>query len=205
MPIAVLLQGVSLGLTAAASPGPLQAYLISQTLTAGWRRGAAISFAPLISDTPIVLLMLFLLNQMPPFLLRTLYLGGSLFLLYLAWGLWRQWRAGGAAAGDSGGAVGGLWRGVVTNLLNPIPYTFWALVNGPILLQAWRQSPWYGVIFLVAFYGLLIGSYLVMVVVFHQARRLGPRVVRGLLLASIVILVVFAGLLGAQGIKAILA
>ena len=205
MPISLLLQGASLGLTAAASPGPLQTYLISQSLTGGWRRGALVALAPLISDTPIILLMVVLLNQLPPLVLHSLYFAGSLFVLYLAWGLWRQWRAGAdSIAGGANGAAEGLWRGVLTNLLSPIPYTFWALVNGPILLGAWRKSPWRGAAFLIGFYGVLVGSYLLLAGVFHQARRLGPRVVRGLLLASIVILVAFAGLLAAQGLAAVL-
>jgi threonine/homoserine/homoserine lactone efflux protein len=86
------LQGAALGLSAAASPGPFQTYLISESLSGGWKRGAPVAFAPLITDLPIILFSLFILNQMPPNFLRVISLAGGLFVFYLAWGLWKSWR-----------------------------------------------------------------------------------------------------------------
>ena len=51
IPAAFLLQGAALGFTAATVPGPFQAFLISESLAGGWRRGAPIAFAPLISTS----------------------------------------------------------------------------------------------------------------------------------------------------------
>jgi threonine/homoserine/homoserine lactone efflux protein len=48
-----LLQGAALGIAAAITPGTFQTYLISESLTGGFRRSAPIAFAPLISDLPI--------------------------------------------------------------------------------------------------------------------------------------------------------
>jgi threonine/homoserine/homoserine lactone efflux protein len=53
--IPFFLQGAALGLTAAGSPGAFQAYLINQSLSGGWRRGALVALRPLISDPPIAL------------------------------------------------------------------------------------------------------------------------------------------------------
>lgn len=47
----------------------------------------------------------------------------------------------------------------------------------------------------------MIGGSLALAALFHQAQRLGPRIVRALLLGSILILVVFAGLLIRNGIR----
>lgn len=204
MPSSILtffLQGAAIGITAAVSPGPFQTYLISQSLTGGFRRAAPVAFAPLVTDLPIILLSLFLLDRMPPYFLRLISLAGGLFVLYLAWGLWKSWQAGpdpGEAQATSAG--GSLARGALANFLSPGPYLFWALVNGPILLSALRQSTSYGVAFLVGFYGLMILTLLGIAMLFAQARRLGPRVVRALTLASTIILVVFAGLLLKQAI-----
>lgn len=77
------------------------------------------------------------------------------------------------------------------NLLSPGPYTFWALINGPILVDAFRQSWLQATAFLVGFYGVFIGTMLVIVAVFNQARRLGPKSLRVLTLTSIIILVIF--------------
>jgi threonine/homoserine/homoserine lactone efflux protein len=202
LPIAFLLQGLALGLTAAASPGPFQAFLISKTLTGGWRQSAPIAFAPLISDGPIILIVLILLNQLPGIFLHFVSLAGGLFVLYLAWNLWKRWQREASEEipfeENTGGS--GLWRGVLMNALSPGPYTFWTLVNGPLLLSALRQSWWHGGAFLLGFYGTLIGGMLGIAALFHQARRLGPRVVRGLTLGSIVILVIFGIVLVKGGI-----
>lgn len=136
-PLTFLLQGLALGLTAAASPGPFQTYLISQALTGGWRRSAPIAFAPLISDPPIILAILLFLNQLPPQFLQIISLVGGLFVLYMAWGLWKSWRIGaGEATEEAGPPRGGVLRGVLMNTLSPGPYTFWTLVCGPLLLSA---------------------------------------------------------------------
>jgi threonine/homoserine/homoserine lactone efflux protein len=201
--LTLLLQGAALGLTAAASPGPFQTLLISESLAGGWRRGAPVAFAPLITDLPIILLTLFLLGQMPAGFLRVISLAGGLFVLYLAWALWRGWRSGSGStpvSDDPVDARKGLGRGVLVNFLSPGPYLFWGLVNGPILLAALRQSPLHGGAFVLGFYGIFITGLLGLAGIFHQARRLGPQVVRALLLTSILILVIFAALLLKQGI-----
>jgi len=197
----LLFQGAALGLTAAATPGPLQTYMINQTLTGGWRRGALVALAPLISDPPIVLLILLLLEQIPPQFLQFISLAGGLFVLYLAWKLWKQWQAGTRASIESlVNSNGVLRQAAMMNLLSPGVYTFWTLVNGPILLDALHQSVLHGVAFLLGFYGVFICGMLGIVALFHQARRLGPLVVRSLTLVSILILIVFGGFLLWQGI-----
>ena len=81
------------------------------------------------------------------------------------------------------------------NALSPGPYTFWALVNGPILLSALRQSWVYAAAFILGFYGMMICGYLFIIALFHLARQFGPRVVNILTLLSIAILVLFGGIL----------
>jgi len=194
-PLTYLLQGLALGLTAAASPGAFQAFLIGSTLRDGWRGGLPVALAPLLSDPPAVLAILLLLDQLPPAFLRVVSLAGGIFALYLAWGLWRGLRRD-SNPGDlqdithPGGSQ--LWRAALLNLLSPGVYTFWSLVNGPLLLSSLRQSWLHGGGFLLGFYGAFIGGMLLMVLVFHQAHRLGPRLIRTLTLASLFILLVFA-------------
>jgi len=197
-------QGAALGLTAAATPGSLQTLLISETLLGGIQRGARVTLAPLITDAPIIVAVLFVLQRVPPIVVQILSLAGGVFVLYLAWGLWKQWRQGQQATAAVEGAqpIGwkGLWRASIVNWLNPNPYLFWTLVGGPTLIAALDQSVWYGVAFLVGMYSVFIGGMLLIAAVFHQARRLGPRMVRGLLLISIGILVIFGVLLIQRGL-----
>jgi threonine/homoserine/homoserine lactone efflux protein len=203
-----LLQGFALGLSAAASPGPFQSFLITQTLSGGWRRGAPAAFAPLISDGPIIVTLLILLDRLPQVFLRLVSLAGGVFVLYLAWSLWRQWPQAppvrqeapeNSQARQIPSGIKTLGQGVMMNVLSPGPYTFWALVTGPILLSAWRQSPGHAGAFLLGFYTALVGGMLVIAALFHQARRLGPRVVRTLTLVSIIVLTLFGGLLLYRG------
>jgi threonine/homoserine/homoserine lactone efflux protein len=197
-------QGAALGLTAAATPGSLQTLLISETLWGGFKRGARITLAPLITDAPIIIAVLLILNQVPPVVLRLLSIAGGLFVLYLAWELLKQWRGGSPAAAAVAGAqpIGwkGLWRAAIVNWLNPNPYIFWTLVGGPTLIAALNQSFAHGAAFLAGMYGVFISSMLIIVAVFHFARNLGPRVVRGMLLISIGVLALLGVVLLAQGL-----
>jgi threonine/homoserine/homoserine lactone efflux protein len=189
------LQSAALGFTAAATPGSLQTLLISETLLGGFKRGARITLAPLITDAPIIVAVLLILNQVPPLVLNVLSLAGGLFVLYLAWGLLKQWRQGAQTTTVAEGAqpIGwkGLWRASIVNWLNPNPYIFWTLVGGPILIAALKQSVLYGAAFLIGMYSVFLASMLILVAVFHFARNLGPRIVRGLLLISIGVLAIF--------------
>ena len=63
---ALIAQGVVLGFAAAVQPGPLQTYIIVQTLKNGWQRSAVMALAPLLSDGPIIVLAILVLSQMGP-------------------------------------------------------------------------------------------------------------------------------------------
>ena len=56
-----IVQGISLGLAVAIAPGPLQAYLLAQAVRFGPRHTLPLVFAPVVSDVPIIALVLFLL------------------------------------------------------------------------------------------------------------------------------------------------
>jgi len=202
-------QGAALGFTAAATPGSLQTLLISETLLGGFRRGARITLAPLITDAPIIIAVLFVLQRVPPIVVQILSLAGGVFVLYLAWSLLKRWRRDTSRQDkqytlniEGTQSIGwrGLWRASIVNWLNPNPYIFWTLVGGPTLIAALNQSAVHGVAFLVGMYGVFIGSMLIIVAVFHFTRNLGPRVVRGLLLMSIVVLAIFGVLLLTRGL-----
>jgi threonine/homoserine/homoserine lactone efflux protein len=179
--VVYLVQGFTLGFSAGVSPGPLHAYLCAQAMNGGWRRALAAAFAPLFSDVFIVTLVLLVLTQMPDWVLRALQIVGACFILYLAWGAYKDFRA----AGDNTRAAAGtarqsLQKAVVVNLLNPNPYIFWGVVGGPILLEGWEKAARYGVGFIGAFYAALIGTFVVFVTVFATAGTLGPKVTRTL-------------------------
>lgn len=182
-------RGFVLGLPAAAQPGPFQAYLLAQTMKYGWRRTLPAALAPLLSDGPIILLVVLLLTRLPPAFLRALQLAGALFLLYLAWRALQSFRrADFAAAPPATAAQQSVLEAALMNLLNPNPYIYWATVTGPLLVAAWRLSPSHGLAFLLGFYGTLIGGFVLFIALFGGARQFGPRVNRALTLVSAVAL-----------------
>lgn len=185
-------KGLSFGLSAGAMPGPLHAYLMSQTLKGGVRRALPAAFAPLLSDGPIITLVLLVLTQLPDSVARGLQIVGGVFLLYLAWGAYRTFRTlDDDAALDPGSGQQSLRDAALVNLLNPNPYIFWAAVGGPTLLDGWREAPGHGLGFILAFYVVLIGTFAGFVFIFASARHLGPRVSRALSGLSAVVLFVF--------------
>jgi threonine/homoserine/homoserine lactone efflux protein len=197
--IAMLAQGVSIGFAAGMTPGPLLVFLLAQTLQHGWRRAIWIILSPLISDGPIVALVLLVLQGASDDLLRLISLLGGAFILYIAWGLWRQIRAGDwalpletepASAAESVGAV--LRKAAAINALGPGPWLFWSTAMGPTVIAAWRDGPPGAIGFVAAFYGAFLGVMAAQVIVFHQARRLGPQVVRAALWIGLAALLFFA-------------
>ena len=177
-----IVQGIVYGFAAAAQPGPFQTYLISQSLLKGPRKTLIGALAPLVSDGPIITLCLLVLSQVPDWLKKFLYIAGGLFILYLAYGAYRAWRNFDPhLPPPESGKRQGILKAALMNVLSPGPYIFWSLVTGPILIAGWRETPFYGIGFMLGFYITLISSLALIIIVFGSARQLGPKVNRVLL------------------------
>ena len=187
-----ILQGIGYGFAAAAQPGPLQTYLISQTLLKGWKRTLPAAFAPLLSDGPVIALSLLILSQVPPGLQRFLYIAGGLFVLYLAYGNYKSWKNFDPDLPHMETETRqSILKAALINALNPNPYIFWSLVTGPILMDGWRHTPAYGVSFITGFYITMILGLMSIILVFGLARQFGPKVNHVLLGISAVALFSF--------------
>ncbi|MBN1992227.1 MAG: LysE family transporter [Anaerolineae bacterium] len=171
------LRGAALGLSAMATPGPFQAFLLSQTLKNGWRRTLPAALAPLLSDGPIIALVLLVLTQTPSWLLNVLQILGGLFILYLARGAFLAAKAAGLALPVvEEAARQNFLKAVLMNTLSPGPYLFWGIIAGPIVIAGWRQSPALGLGFGLGFYTTLIGGFATFIILFGTASRFGPKV-----------------------------
>ena len=188
---ALFTRGAALGFSAAASPGPFQAYLLSRAARHGVRGALPLALAPLLSDGPVVAVVLLALSSAPAWLLRGLGIGGGAFLLWLAWGTirtLRHWQPpSGAPVEDAGGSF---LRAALVNAAGPGPWVFWSTVCGPILVEAWRAAPARGLAFLAGFYLLLVGGNAAVVLLFGLAGRTGPRAARALGATSAILLAV---------------
>lgn len=208
-------QGLLLGGTAAAQPGPFQAYLLSQTLKNGLRRTLVAALAPLISDGPIIALVLLVLTQMPDWFVSLLRLAGGFFLLYLAYKAYLSAKAvletaastSSTTLSSSAQAVPqpttenrqSLREAALMNMLSPNAYIFWSTIAGPIFLEGWRQTPANGLGFLLGFYGTLVGGFMGFVILFGVVGQASPRLNRVLGLVSAVALFGFGLYLLWQG------
>lgn len=133
---------------------------------------------------------------------HTVRIAGALLLLYLAWRLWQQIRAGihVEQSETSTNAPRGLRWGVLMLFLSLGPYLFWSLINGPILLSALELSIWHAVAFLAAFYLVSIGGLIALAYLLSRLGDLSERVHRSLQFFSLFLMLAIAAFLLRQGL-----
>jgi threonine/homoserine/homoserine lactone efflux protein len=166
----LLISGMILGLSAGLSPGPMLTLVISQTLRHGIREGIKVALAPLLTDTPIVmacLLFLSVFSDMRP-ALGVISMFGGFYLFYL--GLHSIRFKSVSLQEDI--EPKSLKKGLMVNFLNPSPYMFWTSIGGPLVLKASSTSLASAVAFILPFYGLLVGSKIVVAIVSGRSREL---------------------------------
>ena len=196
-----LIFGITYAFAAAVQPGPLQTYIISQTIKKGWRKTLPTAFAPVVSDGPILILVLFLLSTIPDNFIIVLRIGGGIFLLYLglrAFKSWREFDEDETVSDESNRHT--LFSAVFVNLLNPAPYLGWSLIMGPLFLEGWRIAPINGISLILGFYVTMIITLVGIIILFGFARELGPKVSKILLGLSSIALFIFGFYQLAQGI-----
>lgn len=194
-----ILPAISFGVSATTVPGPLIAYLINTTLTQGWRKALLVVLAPVITDAPIIILMVFILQQMPDTVLTLIQFGGGLLLYFIAWSAWQQYRSGLqlTPVNDADPTQSEQsWRrvlatGIMMNFLSPGPYLFWGTVNGPLLVAALEISAMHALVFLVAFYGTFMLGLSGWVLLFQSIRRVNERYLKAIILLTIGLLIWF--------------
>jgi len=185
-----ILIGISYALSAGLQPGPLQAFFLAKVAEQGWRRTLPAAFAPLISDGPIALVSILLLNILPESFRNLLQLAGGFLLLFFAWNAYRNWREEQVVDfGESGSTPKTVFQAALINLLNPNPYLGWSLVMGPAVVAAWAKSPGTAVSLLLAFYITMIMTSMVMIYLMGRALLLGPGARKVMNLISALLLV----------------
>lgn len=155
--IELLIAGITLGLYAGFSPGPLLVLLISQTLKHGYKEGVKVAFAPLITDLPIIIISLLFLSLVAGYssILGIISICGGLYLLYLAY---KSFKTKVLAEDIEAEKPKSLQKGVTLNFLNPAPYLFWITIGGPLIITAYIGNALSPLLFIVSFYALLVGS-----------------------------------------------
>jgi len=215
--LAALLIGISYGFASGISPGPTLALTIAQTIQRGWRAGSMVALAPLLTDTPIILLALFLLRLLPLHTVGWMEVLGGVFVIYLGAETVRavlvhrmtQPTVGlvDATSGSRTHLRRVLGQAVLTNLLNPHPYLFWSIAGGQVLVQSVERAGIAGAIsFLIGFYSLLVGLKLLLALVVNTCRRwLDGRMYRVLVGSSGLLLCALGIALTLSGVNRVLA
>jgi threonine/homoserine/homoserine lactone efflux protein len=156
-----LSKGTVLGLTAGFSPGPLTFLVVSETLRHGLRAGVKVSFAPVLTDLPIIAAAVLLLDRLLayPTLYGIIALAGGMLLLHLGIG---SLRIRAVELQEPGPPSRSLWKGIATNLLNPNPYVFWISVGTPIILDAFQNGWPPAAAFIAGFFFFIVGSKIIL-------------------------------------------
>jgi threonine/homoserine/homoserine lactone efflux protein len=188
-----LVLGFTFGFAAAVQPGPFQTYILSQAFSNGWRRTLPASFSPLISDIPIIILVLFLLSRVPLWLIQFLHFAGALFLFYLAYDTFKTWQNyESKKKSQTQSNRQTLLKAALVNFLNPNPYLGWSLVMGPLFLKGYNEHPANGIALIISFYTTLVIGIAGIIFLFAFTRNFGPKVVKTMLGISIIGLICFA-------------
>jgi threonine/homoserine/homoserine lactone efflux protein len=203
---AYLVLGITYAFAAAIQPGPFQTFLISQTLKNGWKKTLPAAFAPILSDIPIIIVILLLLTRIPPGFLAFLQIGGGLLLFYLAFDSFKSFlKFEELSKQKKSRSDKTLFKAVMVNALNPNPYLGWSLIMGPLFIKAYREASINGAVLIIGFYVTMVLCQMGIIMLFGLTKNLGPRVTKVTLGIAALGLTVFGIYLMQQGISAIAA
>jgi len=161
--------GIVFGLAAGLSPGPLITLVVSETLKNGRKEGIEVAVAPLISEPPIIAFVLIILSKVAgnSILMAMISLLGACYLAYL--GL-SNLKAHVTPSRGRREKPRSLLREVTTNLLNPNAYMFWLTIGGPRILEGAGVNVSAAILFVLGFYGMLVGSEITVAVIVDRSK-----------------------------------
>ena len=167
--IEFLSAGTLLGLAAGFAPGPLLVLVISETLRHNLKAGMWVSIAPLITDIPIIVISLLVLNRLAHFksILGCISIFGGLFILYLGY---ESLKTKGVELDLTSSSTNSFKKGVITNALNPHPYIFYMTVGAPIIFKGLNQNFISALSFVAVFTLFLVGSKVVLALIVERSR-----------------------------------
>ncbi len=173
-----LLFGITYAFAASIQPGPFQTFIFSQTLKIGWKRTLPAAFAPVISDIPIIILILLILTSIPSGFLSFLQIGGGILLLYLAYSSFKSFLNFERPDSEKIKSDKTLFKAILVNLLNPNPYLGWSLIMGPLFIKGYNDAPINGISLIAGFYTTIVICQAGLIILFGLTRKLGSKVTR---------------------------
>jgi len=186
-----LLTGLFLGITAGISPGPLMALVISETLRKGRIQGIKVSLAPLFTDIPLILLIIFVLKHIKniEFLPGIISAVGSIFLFYLGY---KDFKSDNIKLQTGDMESNSFKKGVLTNLLNPHPYIFWLFVGVPFMIKGNSIEK---AAFVVSFFSGIVGSKICLTLIVEKSKNFIESKYYVWIIKSLGLILIFFGLI----------
>jgi threonine/homoserine/homoserine lactone efflux protein len=156
-------------------PGTGVIYTVTTGLFLGWRASIAAAFgctAGIIPHLTASILGLSAILHMSALAFQTIKYAGALYLLYLAWSMWRET---GALKFNSPSSEKGLWqiatRGFLINILNPKLSIFF-LAFLPLFVSPNASSPMFQMFILSAvFMAMTLGIFILYGLSAHSVRK----------------------------------
>lgn len=184
----IIIAALTLGITAGLKPGPLGIYVIHQTLLHGARSGLLASFAPFVSDGPIILGSFLLVNSFKRFdiFITLISVLGALYIAFIAIRL----IIATPVTQQPVTAPSSFLTAVKINLLNPAPYIFWSTVGGTYLLQNdLADAVFFAILFLAT---LSITKFVMALSIKTLGDRFSDRIISYVLKILAILLMIFA-------------
>lgn len=165
------LTGIMFGLGAGLTPGPLMTLVMTETLKHGTREGIKVSLAPLITDSPIIILSIFLLSELSDLslVIGIINVIGAGYVVFLGF---ESITFKGVETEKDMIAPQSIRKGILANVFNPNPYVFWVSVGAPIVLNAIEISWLSAFGFLFTMYLFLVGSKIMTALVLGRSRHM---------------------------------
>lgn len=120
-PLIYLLLGVSLGLSIAAPPGPVNAIIANESVKS-WLHGSSVGAGAMTADFIFFIIIYFIQGFIPIFILKPLYLIGGGFMIYLAYATLKSKM-------PSKSIKGNYLIGLTIGLTNPYQISWWLTVG----------------------------------------------------------------------------
>ena len=161
--------GIILGLSAGFAPGPLLTLVISETLQHDIKSGVKVALAPIVTDLPIIIFTLFILDKLSNFhyILGVISLTGGFFILYMGY---ENMHSKGREFNHQETKPKPLIKGIIANTLSPHPYLFWLSVGAPIMTKAMSLSITAPLAFIGGFYTLLVGAKILLAILVGKSK-----------------------------------
>jgi len=189
------------GFSGALMPGPVATVTIAESARQGFRVGPLITLGHALTEVVMVAALALGLSAVlqQPLIAGAIGLGGGLVLLWMGWGLvssaWRGAISLRLAASGSGpvGRLGLVPAGIVTSLVNPYWFLWWATVGASYVVFG-LQFGWLGVA--AVFVGHILADFswncLLSLAVASGRRFMSDRLYRGLLAVCGLFLIVLS-------------